>query len=244
MSPSRGEQTHMATARRKKGQGGQELIEFALIALLLAVLLIGAFVTGMNLVRSIQANQACRDLTDMYIHGADFSTYSMQQLAARLASGLNLQIGSSFAGNEAANTGNGGNGLVTVTQLMYIGSTTDPSCVAVGANNCTNHDSFVFIQRIQFGDGALAGQNPSSLGNPSTTAISSSGIVQNPVTDSGAKLPSAAQSSMQALWQVSGNGRAPLQDQQICYVVELYAQSPDLTLGSFSGGGVYARYFF
>jgi len=234
----------MATERRKKRQSGQELIEFALIALLLASLLIGSFVTGMNLVRSIQANSSCRDLTDMYIHGADFSTYAMQQLAQRLASGLNLQIGSSFAGNDAANTSNGGNVLVTVSQLMYVGSTTDPNCVSVGAANCTNHDSFVYTQRIQFGNGTLAVQSPSTLGNPSTTAISSSGIIQNPITDSGAKLPSAAQSSMQALWQVSGAGRAPLQDGQITYVTELYAQSPDLTLGSFSGGGVYARYFF
>ncbi len=234
----------MATARRKRSQSGQELIEFALIALLLASLLLGSFVTGMNLVRSIQANQSCRDLTDMYIHGADFSTYSMQQLAQRLIGGLNLQLGGSFAGNNDANTGNGGNVLVTVTQLMYVGATTDPNCVSVGANNCANHDSFVYTQRIQFGNGSLATQNPSTLGNPSTSAISGSGIIQNPLTDSGAKLPSGAQSSMQGLWQVTGNGRAPLQDGQISYVVELYAQSPDLTLGSFAGGGVYARYFF
>ncbi|HTS31992.1 MAG TPA: hypothetical protein VMH81_39245 [Bryobacteraceae bacterium] len=234
----------MATERRKKRQGGQELIEFSLIALLFVFLLMGAFIMGMNLIRSIQANQTCRDLTDMYIHGTDFSTYAMQQLAQRLASGLNLQIGASFAGNSASNTSNGGNTLITATQVMYVGPTTSPNCVAVGASNCTNHDSFVFLQQIQFGNGALNTQSPSSLGNPSTTAISSAGIVQRPVTDGGAKLPSAAQSNMQALWQVTGNGRAPLEDGQVCYVVELYAQSPDLTLGSFSGGGVYARYFF
>jgi Tfp pilus assembly protein PilW len=65
----------MATRRRKRRQRGQELIEFSLTALLLGSMLVGSFVTGMNLIRSIEANQACRDLTDMYIHGADFSTY-------------------------------------------------------------------------------------------------------------------------------------------------------------------------
>ena len=234
----------MATQRRKRRQGGQELIEFALIALLLVSLLMGSFVTGMNLVRSIEANSTCRDLDDMYIHGEDFSTYPMQQLAQKLAGGLNLQIGASFAGNNAANTGNGGNVLVTVTQIMWVGSTTSPNCVAVGASNCTNHDSFVYTQRIQFGNGTLTSQSPSTLGNPSTTAISSAGVIQNPVTDSGAKLPSAAQAAIQALWQTTSNGQAPLQDGQISYVMEVYAQSPDLTLGSFSGGGVYARYFF
>jgi hypothetical protein len=228
----------MATRRRKRGQGGQELIEFALTAILLIGLLLNSFITGMDLIRSIQVNQACRDLANMYIHGADFSTYSMQQLAQRLAHGLGLEIGSSFTGNNAANTGNGGNVLVTLSRVMYVGSTTDPNCAAVGASNCTNANSYVFTQRIQFGNGSLAGSKPSTLGNPSTSAISSSGIVQNPITDAGAKLPGAAQTSFSGLWQVA------LTDGQTCYVAEFYAQSPELVLGSFSAGGVYARYLF
>src|SRR5579864_4379916 len=125
----------MATERRKRTQKGQELFEFALMAFILVPLFMGSFVVGMNLIRSIQCNQVTRDLVDMYIHGANFSTYPMQQEAARLAQGLNLQVGSSFSGNEQTNTGNSGNGLVTVTQIMWIGSTTSASCVAVGAGN-------------------------------------------------------------------------------------------------------------
>src|SRR5580658_11043920 len=105
-----------ATARRRRTQSGQEIFEFALVAVLLVPMFLGAFVVGMNLIRSIQCNQVCRDLDDMYIHGGDFSTYPMQQEAQRLAQGLNLQIGSSFAGNEQSNTSNGGNGIITVTQ--------------------------------------------------------------------------------------------------------------------------------
>ncbi len=101
----------------------------------------------------------------MYIHGGDFSTYPMQQEAQRLAQGLNLQIGASFAGNEQSNTGNSGNGIVTVTQIMWIGSTTSTSCVAVGATNCTNHDSFVYTQQIQFGNGTLASANTVTVGH-------------------------------------------------------------------------------
>jgi hypothetical protein len=63
-------------------------------------------------------------------------------------------------------------------------------------------------------------------------------VVQNPITDSGARLPSAAQTSVRALWQT------PLKDGQMCYVAEFYAESPDLVLGSFSAGGIFARYFF
>jgi hypothetical protein len=234
----------MATQRRRKTQSGQEIIEFALVAILLVPTFLGTFIVGMNLIRSIQCNQMCRDLTDMYIHGADFSTYAMQTMAQRLAQGLNLQIGSSFAGNSASNTGNSGNGLVTVTQIMYVGSTTDPNCVAVGAGNCTNTNSFVFTQQIVFGNGTLANSNTQSLGTPAGATLTNSGIVQNPVTDSNAKLPSAAQTAMQSLWQTTNNGQMPLQDGQVAYVVETYFQSPDLSVGALSGNGVYARYFF
>lgn len=233
----------MATERRKRRQKGQEIMEFGLVALLFVPLLVGSFVVGLNLIRSNQANQVCRDVDDMYIHGADFSSYPMQQLAQRLALGLNLQIGSSFSGNNNANTGNGGSGLVTVTQIMYIGATSDANCLAVGAGNCTNHDSFVFTQRITFGNGTLATQSPSTLGTTSAV-ISSSGVVQNDVTDSRAKVSEPAQTNLRNLWQVSSGGRTPLQDGQVCYIVETYFKSPDLGLGSFPGQGVYARYFF
>ncbi len=228
----------MVETRRNRGRKGQELIEFSLTALLLASLLVGSFVLGMNLIRSIQVNQACRDVANMYIHGADFSTYSMQQLTQRLATGMDLRIGTAFTGNSATNTGNQGNVLVTLSRVMYVGATTDPNCGAVGASHCTNANSFVFTQRIRFGNGTLADAKASTLGNPSAVATSSAGVIANPITDAGAKLPAGAQSRFAALWLT------PLQDGQICYVVEFYAQSPDLNLGSFLGGGVYARSFF
>jgi hypothetical protein len=234
----------MATERRKKTQSGQEIMEFALVALLLIPTFLASFIVGMNLIRSIQCNQMCRDLTDMYIHGADFSTYAMQTMAQRLAQGLNLQIGSSFSGNSNSNTSNTGNGLVTVTQIMYVGTTSQPNCVAAGVGNCTNANSFVFTQQIVFGNGTLANTITQSLGNPTGATLTTAGIVQNPVTDSHAKLPTAAQSAMQGLWQTTSNGQMPLEDGQVAYVVETYFQSPDLSVGALSGNGVYARYFF
>ena len=55
-----------------------------LMAVLFVPMFLGAFIVGMNLIRSIQANQVCRDLDSMFIHGGDFSTYAMQQEAQRL----------------------------------------------------------------------------------------------------------------------------------------------------------------
>jgi hypothetical protein len=203
----------------------------------------------MNLIRSIQCNQVCRDLDDMYIHGGDFSTYSMQQEAQRLAQGLNLQIGATFAGNQQSNTGNGGNGLVTVTQIMWIGGPTSTSCVnAGGAGNCTNQNSFVFTQQLQFGSGTLANSNTVTVGQCPSAIMNSSGIVQGYVTDARAALSGSAQTAMQGLWQtsseVSGGAATALTDGQVAYIVETYFQSPDLSVGSLSGNGVYARYFF
>jgi len=221
------------------------MLEFALVAFLFIPVLMGSFVTGMNLIRSIQVNEVCRDLADIYIHGGDFSTYSMQQLAQRLATGLGLQIGSSFTGNSNSNTGNSGNGLITVTQMEYVGPTTGSLCTSVGAGNCVNHDSYVYLERIQFGNSTLASATTVTLGTPTTgITISSAGVVQNPLTDSHAKIPDPAQTSMVNMWSDSNNGTAALVDGQVVYIVETYFQSPDLALGSLSGQGVYARYFF
>jgi hypothetical protein len=233
----------MLTRLRKRRQSGHEILEFALVALLYVPTLLGTFITGMNMIRSIQANHIARDLDDMYIHGADFSTYAMQVIAQRLATGLDLQIGSSFTGNNNSNTGNGGRGLVWMTQVMWIGNTTDPTCQAVLPAACTNANSFVFTQRIRFGNGTLTSERPSSLGDPTAT-LSSAGVVQNAVTDAGARLPAAAQTAMQALWQSGSNGTVPLQDGQAMYVSEVYFKSPDLNVSALSGAGVYARWFY
>lgn len=228
--------------RRRSSQGGQEIIEFGLLAIVFVPLLMGAFVTGMGLIRSIAVNQVCRDVASIYIHGGDFSSYANQQLAQRLANGLNLQIGNSFTGNSNSNTSNGGDGIIRVSQIMWVGGTTSVSCVSVGAANCTNHDSFVFTQRISFGNGSVS--DPNSLGTPTTTGINSAGVVTNPITDSGARLPSAGQTAMTSLWQSSSNNTTPMTDGQVAYVVEFYVQSPGLAIGNLAGGAQYARYFF
>ncbi len=215
-----------------------------MVAVLLVPMLIGAFVVGMNLIRSIQCNQVCRDLDSMYIHGGDFSTYPLQQEAQRLAQGLNLQIGGSFAGNQQSNAANAGNGLVTVTQIMWIGSTTSANCVAVTAAKCTNANSFVYTQQIQFGNGTLANSSTVTLGQCPAAIMNTSGVVQDYVTNAQAQIAGSAQANLQSLWQVGNGTTTPLTDGQVVYIVETYFQSPDLSVGSLSGNGVFARYFF
>ena len=232
--------------RRHKRERGNEIVEFALVISFFAPLLLGTFVIGVNMVRAIAVNHIVRDLDSMYIHGADFSTSGYQTLALRLGSGMNLQAPAFPSGttNVQSNTGSAGNGLIWVTKIMYVGATTDPYCTTVGAGACANHDSFVYLQRIVFGNSTLTSQQQSTLGDASQANISNAGVVQNYLTDGGAKLPAAAQTTMTNLWQTTKNGQEPLTDGDIVYVVEGYFQSPDLTISSTSGKGVYARYFF
>lgn len=230
-------------AHRRRRQRGQEIVEFALVSLLFVPIFLGTFVTGMNLIASIQANNMVRNLGSLYIHGADFSSYQYQQLAQRMGTGLNLQM-PSFSGNVQSNTGSSGDGIIWVTQVMWVGGTTDPNCTAVGASNCTNHNNFVFMQRLVFGNGNLTAQHTSTLGDPTGATLSSQGSVSNPVTDVNAKLPPTAQTAMTNLWQTTNNGQQPLTDGQVFYAAEGYFQTPNYSLGTSTSQGVFARSFF
>ena len=129
---------------------------------------------------------------------------------------------------------------------MWVGTTVEGNCSSVGAANCTNHDKFVFTERILFGNGTLSSSlGASSLGALGNGAsVTSGGIVQNYVTDSNAALPGAYQTAIQNLWQISGGGRTPLADGRVVYVVETYVQAMNFNLGIYTSSGVFARYFF
>lgn len=199
------------------------MLEFALVASLLVPVFLGTFVTGMNLIRIIAARQMVTAVGSMYIKGADFSTYNMQLLARRLAGGLNLEVGS-FSGNRAQNGGNGGRGVVILSQVTYIGA---PTCATLPSGTpCNNQNQYVFTQRILFGNSTV---KKSSLGNPTAT-VDSTGRVLNYITDTGARV-----SNFSALWNT------PLSDGQYAYVAEVFFASPDLRVSALSGQGVYAR---
>ena len=146
-----------STERRKKRQKGQEIHGVRSHGYVFGSAVIGILCRRNEIIKNLQANQVVRDLDNIYIHGGDFSTYPLQQLAQRLGQGLNSnsrRLGTASTIVQS-NTGSSGDGLIWVSQVMYIGATTDPNCVAVGASNCTNHDSFVFTQRIVFGNSSL-----------------------------------------------------------------------------------------
>ncbi len=220
------------SARRRKTQRGNEIIEFALFAVFLVPLLLWTFIAGMNLIRLIQAEQICREIGSLYIGGVDFSTYAAQSLVVNLAKGYSLNAGSGFTGNMYDNDANGGNGYVVVSEIMYVGANTCSTLPSGTA--CTNQGRYVFLQRIDFGNSNLTINGAavaSSFGNP-TASQTPFGVVENYLTDSGA-----------VATNFSSFLNSGLLDGQVVYVVETWFASPDLGFAAPSGGGMYARVF-
>ena len=221
-------------------------MEFGLVALLIYTpLLLGTFVVGMNLVKTIQAKNTIRDMADMYIHGADFSDGGYQTLVKEIATGLNLQSPTYGAGTQTRDdTGTAGDGIIWVSKVMYVGTG--------GGSNAGN---FVWVQRIRIGNTSLISTAHSSiLGDPTT--VPSGDFLDNGEVDTSAvdyrnnsndRLGATAQSAMIAQWitPLTPASRTALTDGQYIYVVEGYFQTPQFGMGgNFTSNGVYARYFF
>lgn len=225
--------TKFPISRRRRGQRGYEIMEFALMAVFLVPTFLWIFINGMNLIRFIQCNQICRDIGNLYIHGVDFSTYQAQNVASTLAQGYGLNIGSSFTGNERNNDSNSsGNAWIILSEIMYVGSS---ACSALpSGTTCTNSGKYVYLMRVDFGNSGITINGntvQSAIGNPSSATFNVNGYVQNYLTDANAVATYAS-------------NYITLGDTQVAYVSEAFFASPTLNFAAFPGGGIAARTFF
>ena len=147
--------------RRRKQQSGAEFIEFALGSLLVFPMMMGVVIVGLNLSRSIQVAQVCRDAGSMYVRGIDFSQSANQNELVRLANGMGM-------------TANGGSGVVIFSKVQYI-----PASACTGIPNC-NSDKYVVIQRLTVGNSSVT---TSRIGPTGSVTTDSSGNVTNYMTD-------------------------------------------------------------
>lgn len=147
---------------RRKGEQGQQVIEFALFATVLVPLLLGTFVIGMNLMRSISVAQIGRDAGSMYVRGVDFSESANKAVLVRLGQRLGMAV-------------TGGTGVVILSKLTYIapGSCTMPC----------NAGQHVITQRISVGNTAVRSSNFAFAG---AVTLDAQGNVANYVTNPGA----------------------------------------------------------
>ena len=201
--------------KRKSGERGTSVLEFALVAMPTVMLLLGVVVLGVNLGRSVQVAQVCRDAGAMYVRNLDFSLTGNQQELVRLSQAMNLQL-------------TGGDGYVTLSKVTFI---PDPSCglpTDPTYPNCTV-GKHVLVQRVTFGNNTLPGTHFATAG---TVTMDSQGNVANYATDANAVISNFA-STLQ------------LKPNEVSYVAETYFRTPDVNMPGFeTNTGIYSQAFY
>jgi hypothetical protein len=198
-----------------RNERGNNILEFALIAMPTVIVMLGVVVLGVDLARSVEVAQVARDGGAMFVRGLDFSQTGNQQVLVRIAGPLNLQL-------------TGGNGLASMSKITFI---PDPSCGAPTDSSYPNCivGKNVLMQRIIFGNTALPGTHYLTAGN---VTFDSQGNVANYATDANAVI-----SNFTATLQLK-----PL---EVSYVTEVFFQTPDVNMQSFlNTTGVYSQAFF
>jgi len=184
------------------------------------------FVTGMNFVYMDKVNDVALAADLMVVKNQDLTLQGSQAIIGRVATGLNLVTGAGPNGNGAA----GGNGLLVLSTVQYIGTST--------CSGCTNVGKYVFTKRIYVGNKSLQvnGSTVDSLfGDPESALWDStvSGTVSNNQSNTGAQ----TKATFAAMY-----GATPIPDGQVVYVVESFFKPP-FSFGGYAGStnGMYVR---
>jgi len=211
----------ITTTRRRRGQGGNTLVEFALCLSLLAPLLMGLFSIGMNLTRNMQVTQVSRSTGLMYVRQIDFSILQNQRLIVRLTEGLGMKLNANYDPDP------NGRGVVIVSQVTV---PSDSDCTGAGlvGSACANRGVPVITYRFRFGNTAL---RTSDFGQPASSLIGSDGTIS---VNTYLTNPAVRANNFGSVITLNAD--------EIAYVTEVYVSSPDYDLpGWMSNTGVYSR---
>ena len=155
---------------KRKSERGVSAVEFAFSMIVLAPLLLGTGVIGINMIRTLETIQLARDAGHMYARGVDFSQPGNKTILVTLGSTLGL-----------SSTPGAGSAVVILSALTYVDQ---PACAAVGAvdaggnpSGCTNFGQWVFTQRLTVGKASL---RSSGYGSPLTSGPT--GVSIDPTT--------------------------------------------------------------
>ena len=207
--------------KRKRGQSGNTLVEFALCMTLLTPLTLGLFSVGMNLTRNMQVTQVSRSTGLMYVRQIDFSILQNQRLIVRLTNGLGMQLNTNYDPDP------NGKGVVIVSQVTV---PSDSDCTGAGLTlgACTNRGIPVITHRVRFGNTAL---RTSELGQPPTNLFAADGSVAVNTYLTNSAMRAANFGSIMTLNATEN-----------AYLTEVYFSSPDYDLPGFmTNSGVYSR---
>jgi Flp pilus assembly protein TadG len=214
-------------------ESGSTIVEFALMAPCLVMLLFSSTGLGIMMGRYSQAVQVARDVAHMYSNGIDFTQTANQSIVTQqLAAGTGM-------------TNTGGNGEVILSQVA---SVYQSDCTAAAVSPCTNAGLPVFTQRIVFGNSTL---RTSSYGTPSATILDASGNIASTVylsnSDSSVRTSGFESALDSAVLRATGSAATPPAQAQgdTAYIVEVMFKYPDIGfLGWSTAGGAYASFIF
>jgi hypothetical protein len=172
----------MKKVQIRKGERGSFMMEFALVAPILVLMLGGTIEFGMALNRSITASEVIRNANVLVVRGIDLSQSQNQQLLIRTAAGLGMNVAGSWNPNP------NGTGVIFLSKVLRVG----PLECALGIdswdgnqNSCPNYGKYVIASRINIGNST---RWHSPLGNPGTTQNSDGSLLDSDLATSSADI--------------------------------------------------------
>jgi hypothetical protein len=198
--------------KRNNSRKGIAVMEFAMCSIFLVPMVLGIFVFGFRIIRSLQMIQITRDLGHMYVRGVDFRNAGPISNAQTLANGYTLT--------------STGTSVVYLSELKVIQqSDCDAVPGAVAGQHCANLGLTVFTEQITIGNSAM-GASP--FGTP---PLQSDRTVS--ITDQ-ARTSTAVAGGFSSI--------LALQSGELAYLAEMVNQTADLNVPGLSGRPqVYAR---
>lgn len=209
-------------------RSGIAVIEFSLSLTFLVPLLLGTFVFGFRLIRSLEMDQVVRDLGHMYVRGVDFRNSGPQQNAQILAQGFDLT--------------STGTSLLVFSQIRIV---TQADCDAANPSSphgthCTNLGNPVFTEQYTVGNANLVinGATARSVFGTPPTQTDHTVTATNQANNSTAA--AGTTSSLSGFAKI-----LTLQTGEYAYLVEMFNATPELNVPGLSGSPqVYARSVF
>jgi hypothetical protein len=200
---------------------GVAIVEFTLSFVVLIPLLLGVFVFGFRLIRSLQMQQIVRDIAHMYIRGIDFRNAGPISNAQTMAQSFDLTAS--------------GQSLIIVSSMRIL---TQADCDAANPKSppgtpCPNLNAPVFLEQIMVGNTSL-----------SINGVSAASAFGTPPLQANKTVSAADEANTATAASTLGTAMT-LKVGEFAYVAEMITATPSLNIPGFSGSPqVYARAIF
>jgi len=218
----------MTPRHSRSRRRGTAVVEFTLSLVFLVPLLLGTFVFGFRLIRSLEMEQIVRDLGHMYIRGVDFRNAGPIANAQTLAQGYDLT--------------SSGTSLIIFSQIRTV---TQADCDAANplsppGTHCTNLGNPVFTEQVKVGNSNLL------IYGATARSVYGSPPVQTDKTVTSVNQANNIQAAAGVTSPASGFATLILlQAGEVAYLVEMYNATPELNIPGLSGSPqVYAKSVF